>query len=523
MTNKMEGNCVKVGDYIIIQRQNYTKLHKVTLKGTVMLGKDQLELGTIIGRPVWKTYKMEPKKNGKRVFVLKECDNYESLAEQLKKDVSSGSDNRNIFDDGRSQLLSTEEIIGLRTSGLSGQAIVGQLIENSKTFRDKTEYSQEKYLKKKEKKYFEYVTIRWPTIRLISEVMYRTDPVKIMGLRMDTLSQILTIVGMHSHGMYMLYESGCQGLVAAAMLNNISIGGRLLHIHPGNLPQKQAVFAMNYSSDTMSCLISVNIYSLLRKLLQENSVQNENGVQVPKKETVINEGFVSESENDGGVIKEVQNENGVRVPKKEIVVNEGFVSASENDGGVIKNEDLSSGVIHRKESVITETNSGNDKLVQDSSKGDNEIVEEKEISLNVANEKKRKHSDTDENMSKKPRWELETEKAADFLRLSKADGLVIVAREHPANILTALLPYVAPSRPFIVYCPCREPLLELYVQLKGKNSTIGLRITETWLRSHQVLPSRTHPDILMSGGGGYLLTGIVVDGGTSTQELSSSL
>lgn len=490
MTNKMEGNYVKVGDYIIIQRQNYTKLHKVTLKGTVMLGKDQLELGTIIGRPVWKTYKMEPKKNGKRVFVLKECDNYESLAEQLKKDVSSGSDNRNIFDDGRSQLLSTEEIIGLRASGLSGQAIVGQLIENSKTFHDKTEYSQEKYLKKKEKKYFEYITVRWPTIRLISEVMYRADPVKIMGLRMDTLSQILTIVGMHSHGMYMLYESGCKGLVASAMLNNISIGGRLLHIHPGNLPQKQAIYAMNYSSDKMSCLISVNIYSFLRKLLQENSVKNENGVQVPKKEAVINEGFVSESE---------------------------------NDGAVIKTDDFSSDVMHRKESVISETNSLNDKLVQDSSREDNEIVEEKEITLDVVNEKKRKHSDTDENMSKKPRWEQETEKAADFLRLSKADGLVIVAREHPANILTALLPYIAPSRPFIVYCPCREPLLELYVQLKGKNSTVGLRVTETWLRSHQVLPSRTHPDILMSGGGGYLLTGIVVEGGTSTQELSLSL
>jgi tRNA (adenine-N(1)-)-methyltransferase non-catalytic subunit len=500
MTNKMEENFVKVGDYIIIQRQNYTKLHKVTQKGTVMLGKDQLDLGAIIGRPVWKTYKMEPQKNGKRVFVLKECDNSESLAEQLKKDMSSGSDNRNIFDDGRSQLLSTEEITSLRTSGLSGQAIVGQLIENSKTFRDKTEYSQEKYLKKKEKKYFEYVTIRWPTVRLISEVMYRTDPVKIMGLRMDTLSQILTIVGVHSHGMYMLYESGCQGLVAAAMLNNISIGGQLLHIHPGNVPQKQAIFAMNYNSDKMSCLISVNIYSLLRKLLQENSESNDKSDQVTRKETVINKSFVSECE---------------------------------SNGEIMKNEDFSSDVIHRNESMIAGTDS--DKLVQDSSKQDDKVVvqdsskeddkvvEEKEVTLNVVNEKKRKHSDTDENISKKPRWELETEKAADFLRLSKVDGLVIVAREHPANILTALLPYVAPSRPFIVFCPCREPLLELYIQLKGKNDTVGLRITETWLRSHQVLPSRTHPDILMSGGGGYLLTGIVVEGGASTQELCSSL
>jgi tRNA (adenine-N(1)-)-methyltransferase non-catalytic subunit len=290
--------------------------------------------------------------------------------------------------------------------------------------------------------------------------------------------------------MYMLYESGCQGLVAAAMLNSISTGGQVLHIHPGNIPQKQAILAMNYSSDKMSCLTSVNVYSLLRKLLQENSVSTDSSDQVTKKETVINKNIAPESE---------------------------------NDGGMIKNEELSSDVIDIQGSVVAETNSGNYKLLQDSSKEDDKDVEGEEVALKVVNEKKRKHSDADENISKKPRWELETEKAADFLRFSKADGLVIVAREHPANILTALLPYVAPSRPFIVFCPCREPLLELYMQLKGKNDTVGLRVTETWLRFHQVLPSRTHPDILMNGGGGYLLTGIVVEGGNSTQELSLSL
>jgi tRNA (adenine-N(1)-)-methyltransferase non-catalytic subunit len=276
------------------------------------------------------------------------------------------------------------------------------------------------------------------------------------------------------------------------MLNNISVGGLLVHIHPGNLPQKQAILAMNYDHDKMSCLISVNIYSLLRKLLLENSASTENIGELNKKVNAINESLLSESGIDS---KEIKNE-----------------------------EDSSNDVIHMKKNVIIETDSGSDRLVWDSLKKDiGEIVEKKEITLNVVNERKRKHSDPDESTSKKPRWELETEKAADFLRLSKADGLVVVSREHPANILTALLPYVAPSRPFVVFCPYREPLLEIYVQLKRKNSTVGLRVTETWFRSHQILPSRTHPDILMSGSGGYLLTGIVVEGSTSTQEPGSSL
>ena len=67
--------------------------------------------------------------------------------------------------------------------------------------------------------------------------------------------------------------------------------------------------------------------------------------------------------------------------------------------------------------------------------------------------------------------------------------------------------------------------------IKDANTAINLNLSETWLRYHQVsvsnidqdyitckeqlyncllqvLPERTHPTVNMSGGGGYLLTGI---------------
>nr|CAD7589506.1 unnamed protein product [Timema genevievae] len=388
----MSSRNVRVGDYVVIQRQCYTKLHKATQRSMASLGKDQLELDNIIGKPFWTTYKMEGK--GKRLFKLVECDGAESLAEQLIKDVTSGTDNRNIFDDNASQSLSKDEIVGLRDSGLSGQEIVGQLIENSKTFHDKTEYAQKKYLLKKEKKYFEYVTIRKPTLRLVSQIMFRQDPAKIMWLRMDTISQITTAAGIHTEGTYIVYESGCQGLSVASMLNYLGENGNLIHIHPGNIPQKQAVLAMNFDPQHLSKLISVNVYSLLRMLFQENKCEDDE-------------------------------------PAKD-------------------------------------------------------------------------------NLAKKPRWEQETEKAARLLRNRKVDGLVIVAREYPASIVMALLPYLAVSRPVVVYSSVREPLLDLYLTLKSRGDVVGLHLTETWLRSHQVLPDRSHPDILMSGSGGYMLTGTLV-------------
>lgn len=62
--------------------------------------------------------------------------------------------------------------------------------------------------------------------------------------------------------------------------------------------------------------------------------------------------------------------------------------------------------------------------------------------------------------------------------------------------------------------------------IKDAGTAINLNLSETWLRYHQVsdiettklssldncavqvLPERTHPTVNMSGGGGYLLTGI---------------
>ena len=61
-------------------------------------------------------------------------------------------DNRNIVDSSTHQKLSKEEIMSLRGEGKAGDEIIKQLVENSATFEDRTEFSKAKYLKKKKKK-----------------------------------------------------------------------------------------------------------------------------------------------------------------------------------------------------------------------------------------------------------------------------------------------------------------------------------------------------------------------------------
>lgn len=158
-----------------------------------------------------------------------------------------------------------------------GKEIVGTLVANSKSFNEKTEFSQEKYIKKKEKKYFDFVQIRKPTIRLLADIFYRQDPDKPLGLRIDSLSQLISYSGVNSTGTYLVYDAGTSGLVPAAFLNSMGCSGdaRLVHVHPGNFAQKQAVQALNLDEEHVKKCVSVNLYSVLRQFYQTSS----NGVE----------------------------------------------------------------------------------------------------------------------------------------------------------------------------------------------------------------------------------------------------
>lgn len=112
-------------------------------------------------------------------MILEPAENVVELKEIIK-DLGSGESNKEIWDDGTSQQLKKEDIEQLRGQGLTGTEIVSQLVENSKTFQIKTEFSQEKYLNKKEEKYSEWLEVLKPNIRHLAKCFYSQDPMKIL-------------------------------------------------------------------------------------------------------------------------------------------------------------------------------------------------------------------------------------------------------------------------------------------------------------------------------------------------------
>ncbi|XP_052837529.1 tRNA (adenine(58)-N(1))-methyltransferase non-catalytic subunit TRM6 [Drosophila gunungcola] len=431
---------IQLGDYIVIQRQKYTKLQKFgSLDATATLGKETLELKSLLGQPYGSTFKMcvketKPGKRGaQRQHTLELCSETELRSTREVLGISSsGADNRDIRDDGEAQTLKPEDIAQLREECNDSSKIIEKLVENSKTFHNRTEYSQEKYLLKKEKKYFEFVQIRRPTIRLMLDIFYRQDSEKVMGIRVDTLSQIISYSGVCGFGNYLLYESGTNGLLPAAMLNSIGAGteGTLVHMHPGNVPQKQSLLALKLPLEQQQRCVSVNLYSVLREFYQGGEALATGLPPVdPSGEEALELLPEAPTEEQPDAIEPI-----TKKPKLE------------------------------------ESKSG-----REGTKGP-------------------------------PRWHLENKRATALMNTG-FDSLVLAAKEHPSSILQALLPLVKPSRPVVLFSTCKELLQETYMELKTSGKVTGLHLTSNWLRSYQILPNRTHPEVNMSGNSGYLLTG----------------
>ena len=119
----------------------------------------------------------------------------------------------------------------------------------------------------------------------------------------------------------------------------------------------------------------------------------------------------------------------------------------------------------------------------------------------------------------------------------QCDSLIIATKYDPTAILLRLLPYLAPSCPFVIYHEFLEPLLETFRTLQNyyvvenqedgnevpmmrrRNIAINLRLTDTWFREFQVLEGRTHPNMSISQNGGYILLGTKLCPKTGTNEM----
>lgn len=419
----------------------------------------------------------------------------EALLKELNEDVGSGVDNRTIVDDGSSQKLSTVDIMKFRESGKSGNEIINELIENSASFSAKTRFSQEKFILKKSRKYCQYLSVHRPKISDLQEI--ESSGARGGAIRMDSLAQILAYSDVQAEGNYLLYDGMTTGLVASALLDRIgaSTKGRLLSLHRFQNKPILPKF-MQFPSEQMERLVSFNLFRFLRLCRnQDTNEVRENGPTIGRKRKFEEEEEEQQQRNGGAETNEmkkvrVEGED-EREEKTQITdeLTEPTLTVSQVETQQEKKDEEKNGDEMGRSQIV---------VVDELAEPVTENQVEAEEKLETREEKKKL-------IPKTVRDRIE--RILDMMRDKKFCSLIIVAKEHPLNIVKTLLRHLESSRPFVVFHHNREVLLETYVELKQHYSVANLKLLFNNLRSYQILQDRTHPDNDANDCGGYILTG----------------
>uniref|UniRef100_T2M3Q6 tRNA (adenine(58)-N(1))-methyltransferase non-catalytic subunit TRM6 n=1 Tax=Hydra vulgaris TaxID=6087 RepID=T2M3Q6_HYDVU len=448
---------VESGKGVIIKKGNNLKYVYVSNSAKVeKMENFFFSCKDLIGHPFGSAFKVLDKERLLKIDpVLVETHNqeYENAGSNLE---DTSGDNREIQDDSNSQRLGKNEIEAMRDEGKSGEEIVKEIVENSSTFQGRNIFSKSKYLKKKNKKYIAHFVVLKPTTRLLAEMYFQKNPTKILELRPDTLAQILTYSNVQFGSKVLVLET-CQGLVAGSILERLGSKGSILQIYQGSFPVRIVMEQFNYSevdTDNVLCSYPLEKLGILPDLLKSG-----------KSDEDLIEFILGKHKDEQEHIKKIE-------------ISKNLVDCN----------------LDTEEIPLTK------------------IGEKRKFKKNESEERKTNFTNIGgvRFLSREKRMQ-ETLTALKLLRNNDFESLILVSKYHPKLPLLTLLDYLPPSCPFVVYFTHQEPLMECFVNLKDKQCATNLELTESWFRNIQVLPKRTHPEIVMSGTGGYLLRGIKVD------------
>lgn len=157
----------------------------------------------------------------------------DAQAKVLDVDKQEKRDNRSLDDTNTAQGLSISDVQQLKRAGQGGASLVESLVENSATFSSKTVFSQEKYIRRKQRKHLARCRMQRCTASTICRTLHTQNPKRIMSLRPDTLAQIMSYTNLAAGCQTVIYETTA-GLITGAVAQRLGGYGRILSLYSGH-------------------------------------------------------------------------------------------------------------------------------------------------------------------------------------------------------------------------------------------------------------------------------------------------
>ncbi|XP_004343480.1 hypothetical protein CAOG_07606 [Capsaspora owczarzaki ATCC 30864] len=419
---------INENDYVIMTKGDSIKIHLVQRGNLVHFGKLSFKLDSAIGQPCDSYY--EVTRDGlTRVNRVSDV-----LAETEESSVAKS--NQFLVDKGSNQKLTADDVQSMKRANVTGQTLISKLVENSSSFEHKTEFSQAKYIKKKQQRHLNVVRIARPTAQTLCEALFITDNSKIMSLRIDSLAHMLTFGNVFS-GIRVAVVEGTHGLLSGACLERMGGAGTLLQLHHSDVPSRQFMLPFNFDEKALS-IVKYMPLTTLSHVLSET----------PRPTTAEAAGIETSS------------------------------------------------------AVPMEVDTSDQAAQEEAAPAPAETPVEAAEGQKAAGAGKRN------GRPRMPRPDVDA--AIRELRRGRFDCLLQATRHNPASLLFPMLPFLLPSRPFVVFCQFQEPLVECALRLRREGLAVNVQVVEVLFTDHQVLPSRSHPNMTTSGTGGFMLSGTTV-------------
>lgn len=262
MDSTSESQYVREGEHVLIQ-VNGEKHAMVQVNSSTSFRAERrvrISCDSIIGHPVGSVFKLVEGSKLERISAK------EALCNSTNRDITKlipiddpsfvpERDNRSIVDlHGEAQGLSAEEILQMKGK-LNADELVSKIAEKSSSFSLKTEFAQEKYLKKKKRKFTTEVKITKNTASSLSEAYFSKKADKVLGLRPDTLALLLTRANIRPFSQVMILDTCC-GLVTSAIAERMGGYGRILAGYCGPCAAPECVRMLNFSDEIYGTIIN---------------------------------------------------------------------------------------------------------------------------------------------------------------------------------------------------------------------------------------------------------------------------
>lgn len=294
-------NNIQEFDFVIVRNDVINRLAQIKRNKPLYVNKRKVNVYPAVGHSFGSYFEIRSDGLLKKLGI-KEVENKMSIkfdAEEIMKD------NRTLFDTGESQKLTTDDIEAYKKQGVSGHDMVKIIVENSSSFQEKTAFSKEKYLRKKQLKYVNIVQVLKPNVRLLAEMYYSQGPLKICNLRSDSLAQMLAFCNVMSGGKYIIIET-VLGLLSAAVVERLGNSGCAVQMHLGPFslyPTQQALQAVGFKHvEHEPLLYNIDLKSAMT-LLQSNeseqmvvdTLDNKNDMPIKKRQRMEKEDHIQKA------------------------------------------------------------------------------------------------------------------------------------------------------------------------------------------------------------------------------------